>query len=324
MSATAPQVRQPALALPAVAAIGLGLLALVAVFWPECRAAVKVWIDSTAYGHCFLVAPLAAYLAWDRRRALAGLLPRPTPALALAGLPLPLLWLAAQRLGIMEGRQLVAMGFVELLFLAVLGWRLFRALSGPLLYLVFLVPFGAFITPALQSVTAHFIDAGLTVLAIPHFSNDMYIEIPAGAFFVAEACAGLRFLIAAVAFGVFYALLNYRSTGRRVAFIAASVVIPIIANGLRALGIVVLGHVLGSAEAAAADHLIYGWVFFSFVMLLLVAAGLPLREDPAPPPASAEAALDQAAFYPWPVVSVVALAALGPALVLALSYARAP
>jgi len=50
------------------------------------------------------------------------------------------------------------------------------------------------------------------------------------------ATLGLRFLIAAVAFGVFFALLNYRSPGRRVAFIIASVVIPIVANGLRALG----------------------------------------------------------------------------------------
>jgi len=95
---------------------------------------------------------------------------------------------------------------------------------------------------------------------------------------VAEACAGLRFLIAAIAFGVFYALLNYRSPRRRAVFIAASIVVPIVANGFRALGIVVLGHILGSAEAAAADHVIYGWIFFSIVMLLLVVAGMPLRE----------------------------------------------
>jgi hypothetical protein len=61
---------------------------------------------------------------------------------------------------------------------------------------------------------------------------------------------------------------------------AASVAVPIIANGFRALGIVVLGEVLGSAQAAAADHIIYGWVFFSIVMFLLVAAGHPFRETP--------------------------------------------
>ena len=283
MSATATQDTRASTYLPALLALALGLAALAALFLPEGRAAVRVWIESTAYGHCFLVIPIAAYLAWDRRDTLRRLLPRPTPAFVLLALPLPFAWFGAERLGIMEGRQIIVLCFAEVLFLSVLGWRLFSALLGPFLYLFFLVPFGAFLTPALQAFTAHFIDVGLSALGIPHYVNDMLIEISAGTFFVAEACAGLRFLIASVAFGVFYALLNYRSPGRRALFIAASIIVPIIANGIRALGIVLLGHVLGSAEAAAADHLIYGWVFFSFVMLLLVAAGLPLREAPAGP-----------------------------------------
>ena len=281
MSATTTASRSDAAALPWIV-LGTGLVALLLLFLPEARAAVRVWLDSTAYGHCFLIVPIAAYLAWDRWDDVRGMRPRSEPWLLLLGLPLPFVWLAAERLGIMEGRQLVALAFVELLFLCVLGRALFRAMLGPLLYLVFLVPFGAFITPVLQTFTAHFIDAGLTVLGIAHFSSDMYIEISAGTFFVAEACAGLRFLIASIAFGVFYAVLNYRGTGRRTLFIGASIVVPVVANGVRALGIVVLGQVLGSAEAAAADHIIYGWLFFSAVMLLLVVGGLPLREAPLP------------------------------------------
>ena len=92
----------------------------------------------------------------------------------------------------------------------------------------------------------------------------------------------MRFLIASIAFGVLYSLLMYRSPWRRVAFIAASVVVPIIANGLRAVGIVALGHVLGSAKAAATDHVLYGWLFFSLVILILIALGLPFREDIGP------------------------------------------
>ncbi len=260
----------------AVLAIGTVLLGL--LFHAECAAAVRVWMDSTAYGHCFLIAPMAAYLAWDRRSLLRGMAPQPWPAAALLGAPIALVWVAADRLGIMEGRQLAAIAALEVLALAVLGRRLYRALAGPLLYLIFLVPFGAFLTPQLQQFTARFVAVGLTVLGVPNLVTNMTIEIPEGTFYVAEACAGLRFLIAAVAFGVFFALLNYRSAGRRIAFIAASCVIPVVANGFRALGIVMLGHVLGSAEAAETDHILYGWLFFSIVLLLLVAAGLPFRE----------------------------------------------
>ncbi len=274
------------LAVPALL-LGLGLLGL--LFREEIEAAVRVWMHSTAYNHCILVLPIAAYLAWDRRSLLADVLVQPTPLLALAGLPLALVWLIAERVGIMEGRQLAAMCLVELLFLTVLGWPMWRRLSAPLLYLFFLVPFGAFIVPALQTFTAGFTIVGLNLLGIPNFSDGYTIEIPAGTFYVAEACAGLRFLIAAIAFGVLYSCLMYRSPLRRGLFMAASVIVPIIANGFRALGIVVLGQALGSAEAAAADHIIYGWVFFSAVIFLLILIGLPFRQEPhwrAPPVAA--------------------------------------
>lgn len=264
------------------ASLLIGILVLGALFHTEVTTAIYTWIDSTAYNHCFLVIPIVAFLIWDRRGTLRGLAAQPAPLVALAALPLALGWLFAERLGIMEGRQLIALTFLEVLFLAVFGWRLWRALSGPLLYLYFLVPFGEFLTPKLQDITTVFVRHGLDFLQIPAYIDGYVIEIPEGTFFVAEACAGLRFLIASIAFGGLYALMMYRSPIRRTAFILISIVVPIIANGFRALGIVVLGHVLGSAQAAAADHVLYGWIFFSLVILLLLACGLPFREDSKP------------------------------------------
>ena len=80
------------------------------------------------------------------------------------------------------------------------------------------------------------------------------IEIPEGPFEIAEACAGLRFLIASIVFGCFFAVVMYRSYWRRTLFISMSIFVPIFANGLRALGIIVLAHIEGSASAVAADH----------------------------------------------------------------------
>ncbi|MGE0418863.1 MAG: exosortase A [Acetobacteraceae bacterium] len=260
-------------------ALGVGLVALGLVFRQEVVSAVQVWEASTAYNHCFLIIPISLYLIWDRKETLVGLVPQPVPWVALAGLPVGAAWLVAERLGIMEGRQLMALTLAQLLILAVLGWRLWFAILGPLLYLYFLVPFGEFLTPKLQDITAIFIRHGLEILQIPAYIDGYTIEIPEGVFYVAEACAGLRFLIASIAFGVLYALMMYRTPMRRAVFIVVSIVVPIIANGFRALGIVVLGHVLGSAEAGAADHVIYGWIFFSFVILILILIGLPFRQD---------------------------------------------
>ena len=52
-------------------------------------------------------------------------------------------------------------------------------------------------------------------------------------------------------------------------FIAASIVVPIVANWLRAYMIVMIGHLSNNKYAVGVDHLIYGWVFFGVVMMLL-------------------------------------------------------
>ncbi len=308
----------------AAPALALGLLVLGLLFQDEIAAAVQTWMGNAAYNHCFLVIPIVGYLLWDRRAVLRGAVPRPFPAAALAALPVGAVWLFADRLGIVEGRQLMAMCMVQLLFLGVLGWPIYRALLGPLLYLFFLVPFGDFITPQLQVFTTRFVVYGLNLLGIPNFADAFTIEIPEGTFEVAQACAGLRFLIAAIAFGCLYSLLIYRSPRRRGVFILISIIVPVIANGFRALGIVTLGHLLGSAQAAATDHVLYGWLFFSIVLLILVALGLPFREDnlayfpvrdPGPGPARHSSLLSAAAL--------VGVAMLGPLAALGLDRASA-
>lgn len=315
----------------ALITLGIGAVALGLLFYQEVTAAVQVWISSTAYNHCFLIIPIAGYLIWDRRAQVRGMVAEPWPLAALGGLPLALAWLAAERLGIMEGRQLVAMSFLELLLLAVLGPLLWWQLAGPLLYLYFLVPFGDFLTTRLQNFTTAFVQHGLDLLQIPAYIDGFSIQIPEGNFYIAQACAGLRFLIASIAFGTLYALLMYRSPLRRGVFIGVSLIVPIIANGLRALGIVVLGHLLGSAQAAATDHVLYGWLFFSIVILLLIVLGLPFREDlarPGPPatrvpPRPSDRSLSwQAAALAATLVVVVA--AISPAGALQLDRAGRP
>lgn len=309
-----------------LALLGAALLAMALLFNQEVSAAFGVWLSSTAYNHCFLVLPIALWLAWDRQHRLAELTPAPLPVAIVLALPFAAAWLLAERLGIMEGRQLAAMGMLQTLFLGVLGWRLYRAMAAPLLYLIFLIPFGGFLVPALQHVTTSFADLGLRLLDIPHFTHGYTIEIAQGAFHIAEACAGLRFLIAAIAFSVLYALLIFRSQRRRLLFVAIATIVPVIANGFRALGIVVLGHLLGSAQAAATDHVLYGYIFFSIVLFLLILLGLPFRQDqrremvempaatPPPPPLARSAA---------PAVAIAGLAVAVVAVATAAAFAAA-
>jgi len=262
-----------------LAFLALGALAFGFVFHVEVVRAVQVWDESTAYNHCFLIIPISAYLIWERRKALAASTPQPNAKLLLAMIPVGLIWLIADKLQILEGRQLMAMTLFQIFIAAVLGLRVWRISAFAILYLYFLVPSGAFLTLPMQEFAARFAVKGVEILGIPVFSNGLDIEVPGARFTVAEACAGLRFLIASVALGTLYGYTMYRSWQRRAAFIVVSIIVPIIANGLRVMGIVVYGYILGNAEAAIADHLIYGWVFFSIVSIILILLGLPFRQD---------------------------------------------
>ena len=311
-----PAVRSAALRWrPALLLIGLAGVAFGFVFRADAAAAAKVWIDSTAFNHCFLILPLIAFLLWERRSAISAAVPRPAlwPLLVMPGLSA--VWLVAAVLDIHEGRQLMVVAMFEIVLLVALGPRVFRLLLAPFLFLFFLVPTGGFLVPTLQKVTASIVVAGLHALHIPVFSDGNMIEIPEGTFEIAEACAGLRFLIASSVFGCFFAVVMYRSFVRRAVFIALSLAVPIGANGLRALGIIVLAHLEGSATAVEADHVLYGWFFFSLVTLLLIAIGMLFLDKPdrRPPPIQ-PVLLDRP---PWrmgtAITAAVLLALMGPA-----------
>jgi exosortase A len=264
--------------LPSVIALAIVSGAFGVAFWTEITAAVRVWMDSTAYNHCFLVLPLIGILLWARRRVVANAHPSSMPG-ALLFLPgLALLWSAAALLDVLEAEQLLVVALFEVLVLAILGWRLFRALLAPALFLFFLVPFGAFLVPTLQRFTAAFATSGLSLVGVPVIADGLVIEIPEGSFEVVEACAGLRFLIASAVFGCFFATLVYRSKLTRIFFILLSILVPILGNGVRVFGLILLAHFQGNATAIEADHVIYGWAFFSLLTLFLIAIGLMLPD----------------------------------------------
>lgn len=288
--------------------IGIAGLVFAIVFRSDITGAVRVWIESTAYNHCFLILPLIGFLLWERRAVFAAVSPHPSfwPLLLMPALSA--VWLIAAVLDVQEGRQLLVVAMFEVVLLVALGPRVVWLLLAPLLFLFFLVPSGAFLVPSLQKITADISVAGLHALNIPVFSDGFMIEIPEGTFEVAEACAGLRFLIASVVFGCFFAVVMYRSFVRRVVFIILSVAVPIAANGLRALGIVVLAHLEGSAAAAEADHILYGWFFFTLVIMILIAVGMTFAQkiDPRVPLHSAGWSTPS----PWRVAAAIPAAVL--------------
>jgi EpsI family protein len=190
-----------------------------------------------------------------------------------------LAWLVGKFATINELRQFVVIGMFQVVMLAVLGMQVYRAILFPALYLFFLVPFGQYLVPPMQAFATWFTDAGLTFLGVLHFTEGNIIELTNGRFEVAEACAGLRFLIATVALAVLFAHLNYRKLYKVALLLSASVIVPLIANGLRCLGIILLAHVTNNQLAVGADHLLYGWIFNVAILSVVFIFGRWFRDS---------------------------------------------
>ena len=263
-------------------------LALSATFWllawygDTAQSMVAIWQRSDTFAHGFIIVPISAWLIWRRRHAVAVLVPRPNflvlPMLALTGFG----WLLGQLAGAGVVQQYGLAAMIPLLVWSILGNQVVRALAFPLFFLLFAVPFGEVLVPPLMEYTADVTVAALRLTGIPVLREGQFFAIPSGSWSVVEACAGLRYLIASVTLGFLYAYLTYRSLLRRAIFVALSIVVPIVANWLRAYMIVMIGHLTEMRYAVGVDHLIYGWLFFGFVMLILFWIGSFWREDVHP------------------------------------------
>ncbi len=174
-----------------------------------------------------------------------------------------------------------------------------------------MVPTGEFLVPRLQDFTAAFVVLGLQLAQIPVFLDGVFIRIPNGLFEVAEACAGLRFLIANVAFGFLFAYLMYSGWRKRAVFVALSFIVPIFANGLRAFGIVMIAHLSDNKLAAGVDHIVYGWGFFVAIMLAMAWIGLMFRDPERDAAAAGPSSGQPASRAASAMIAVAALVVAG-------------
>lgn len=282
---------------------------LIFIFSETVRSAISIWTNSGAYNHCFLILPIFFYMLWCDRADMRQFSPRPMAAGILAILFFTLAWFLAHLSGIAEGGQFAFVGIIEGLLLTVFGWRVYLRFLLPFSYLWLLVPSGQFLIPGLQNVTAAASAALLDLTGIPTLRTGLTIDVPTGSYVVAPGCAGLNFLLAALATSLAYAELVYRSWGRRLGFVAGLLVLSVGGNILRVFLIIAIAHLTNNVGDIVDDHLVYGWGFFSFLLLAAMFLGQRFRED-TPSPAPHGPVTAPAAVASRRAILVVATAAL--------------
>jgi exosortase A len=302
----------------ALPAMVLVLLAIGLLYLDTLVAMVAIWNRSSTFAHAWLVPPIVLWLVWRKRAELALITPRPAPWVLLPMAVVSLGWLLGDLAGINAVTQLAFTALLVLSVPAVLGLAVARRLMFPLAFLFFMVPIGEFTTDIMMEWTADFTVWALQVSGVPVYREGLQFIIPSGAWSVIEACSGVRYLIASFMVGTLFAYLNYTSHWRRWVFVGISIIVPIVANWVRAYMIVMLGHLSSNTLAVGVDHLIYGWVFFGVVIGIMFVIGAKWSEPPAEAAAQPAATGHQAGGA---TTSRMAMAMLATLVVLAMAPA---
>jgi exosortase A len=302
--------RAPLIALAGVA------LAILVIFWRDAAKIVTLWWTSSTFEHCLLLPPIIAWLVWQRVPEIRQLPPAawaPGLAIVAAG---AFSWLLGNAAGVAVARHLGLVLMLQGAVVSCLGPAVARGILFPLCYAFFLVPAGEGLVPPLQTLTAQMCMVLLHIAGVPAHIEGVFISIPNGYFEVAEACSGVKFLIAMLAYGVLVCNVCFKSWRRRAVFMAAAIIVPVLANGLRAWGTIYIAHLTSADFAVGFDHVVYGWIFFAIVIVILMGAGWPFFDrgvsEPWIDPAAIRAWADRLPGYARPLP--VALGAIGLAL----------
>jgi exosortase len=253
---------------------------------------IRAWGTDDNYSHGYLIPPIAAYLAWERRHKFM----EAPQGWSLFGLVVVLgsvLVLALGVLGIelfLTRVSLVGMIGGAVLFL--FGWPRLRVMLFPILFLVLMIPLPILIWSKiafpLQLIASQFGEAVIRAANIPVLREGNVLVLANISLEVAEACSGIRSLISLLTLAIVFGYIGDSRLWARWLIALSSIPVAIITNGARVAGTGIAAHYYGSAAAEGFFHEFSGWIVFiaAFALLLLIHRGLKLiapdRREPQP------------------------------------------
>jgi exosortase len=255
--------------------IAVALATFLILYAPVLNRLAQDWATDDNYSHGYLIAPLAAYFVWERRRRLASLPLRPTAA----GLPVVavgLLMLLAGLLGaelFLPRASLIVVLAGAVLFVA--GWQACRVLALPIAFLLLMIPIPALIFNQvafpLQLLASRVGETVLSSLNIPVLREGNVIVLAHTTLEVAEACSGIRSLISLLTLGIVYGYFMDPRGGIRTTIALSTIPIAIVANGGRVAGTGIAAHYYGPEAAEGFFHTFSGWIVFAVAFAMLFA-----------------------------------------------------
>lgn len=246
--------------------LGVGVLAMVALYLPLFPSLAKEWASFPSLSHGFAVPPIAGYLVWKQRREIHKLAISPS----WGGFPVVMGGLILYTMGTLGGEPFLA----RLSFpLTLLGTVLFLggiAVAGEVLpgigYLFFMIPLPYTtlkgLTEQSRLIDATVAAAVLPWLGVPVFQEGFLLRLPNITLEVADECSSIPAIAALLALGAAYGYVSGRPRAIRLALLVSAVPLGLMSNLVRIILTATGAYYLGPIALHNVIHMWNGATVF--------------------------------------------------------------
>jgi len=245
------------------------LLSIWAVlFIPIYPELVQDWLAHSDNTHGFLVPIIAGYLAWQKKDKLK----LATISISLWGNVVLFLSLATHVLSYAGGlafpsRVALVLSLLGLIWSS-LGLEIAKIIFPPVMFLLFMIPVPYslmnFVSVPLQLMATRISGNIIVACSIPVYREGNILYFMNTQLEVAEACSGIRSVMALTMLAVIFASMLQDGWKKRTIMVVSAIPIAMIANILRISGTGILAHFFGDKVARGFLHEFSGIAIFIF------------------------------------------------------------
>ncbi|MDP2644572.1 MAG: exosortase/archaeosortase family protein [Desulfobacterales bacterium] len=242
-------------------------------FYPVYPDLVSTWLNHSNNSHGILVPLITAYLIWQKKERLADIPIANSKWGAVLLIASALLYIVSTAGAVtVISRAMIVFSLIGLVWFN-FGSAVFSALKFPLYYLIFMVPVPDSLYLAVAfplqlfatTLSAFFIQ----ILSIPVYQEGNMLYFVQTQLEVAEACSGLRSMMAFLMLSVLFAYIMKKNRTNRLIIVVSAIPLAIFANLIRVTGTGILAHYYGGKAAQGFLHDFSGMAVFAFGFVLL-------------------------------------------------------
>lgn len=242
------------------------LLFWFALFIPIYPAMVQEWLANSDNSHGFIVPFATGYFVWDRRNRLGAVTPEDSWWGCLMLVVVLLIYVLSFAGGLaFPARVAMVLSLFGLLW-CMLGNATIRILAFPILFLLFMIPVPYslinLVSGPLQLFATKISAALIAAFTIPVFRDGNMLYFVSTQLEVAEACSGIRSIIALSMLAVGFASMSQTGWLGRAILILMAIPIALAANVIRVTGTGILAHFFGDKVARGFLHEFSGIAIF--------------------------------------------------------------